>query len=523
MSFIVTPIPGTPPALRAKILDEDFVPYVKDVFAKDPKLRSAMLTVAQYWADEADDAVHATVLFSQRSTPIWPHPCRWDDDDREGPSFDPTEVCSSCGERLGWMPFDDNGGAIPAFQSCCREDASQESTTSEAYLPYAVARRADDGGVSVEIVGGPVRGWLDTAEEGTPPAPAPPRHDAQTEALLAHVYDARDDDGPRQVLADHLQHHGDPRGEYVALALAAHAPSRRGEIDARARELLARHARAWLGPIADVAALERVVFDRGFVRGVAVHLADAAVAERVLAAPEWGTVEELRFLPQSVQALSRAMRSLRDVGPLDAAGLEALLATGRSLPIERAHVVLADDAMARRLDALDLPSLRALVVGTTRSGPGTTMRRMRNPFTGQEMDVPMDSPSAADLSPSVLAPLLRARAFARLEELVLVSVAPSTVSAWLSRPADARPRSIAFTGASPTFEPAGFRVCVREGVASIDMPSFGEVDVDALAGVLRALPSGVRAVMRATRWYEPTPADAEFVARAAARPVDLAS
>src|SRR6185295_17168884 len=106
-------------------------------------------------------------------------------------------------------------------------------------------------------------------------------------------------------------------------AAAATAPEKRAELHARASELEARHAVEWLGPIGDVVPPEHVVFDRGLVKKVAAHL-DGTTGARVLDAPEWGSVEELFFLPQSAQRFSSAMKALRVVGPLDATGLAAL-------------------------------------------------------------------------------------------------------------------------------------------------------------------------------------------------------
>jgi uncharacterized protein (TIGR02996 family) len=505
---------------RARIVGEDFVPYVKSVFEKHGELRSALLTVAQYWADEADDAVHATIVFSTRATPLWPHWCSWGDDDEDtSTSLDPAEQCSSCGD-YGWMPFDDNGSAIGPFQSCCREDASQDSPTAEAYLPYAVARRRGSE-IDVEIVGGPVRAWLDAPE--TPSRTASRADDAKTRALFDLVYAAPADDGPRQVLADWLVEKDDPLGAFITTSFAAaHAPNR-DELLARARELEKTHAGSWLGPLADVAPRERASFARGFPHAIAIHVGDDDAVARVADAREWGTIAELRFLPQSKQWLSSAMGALRDVGPLDATGLTALRRVGPKLAIERAHVVVANEAMLGELASLHVPSLRGLTIGSTHGGPGTVTRRGRNPFTGEEVELRADSPAGVRLDPELLAPLRRSPSYARLDELVLASTVPQTVTAWLALPPAERPRTIAFTSVSPSFEPAGFRVRVTGDVATVDLPALGgDLGVTGLAEILSALPSKTRIELRPSRWFDPTDADAALLANAASRTIAVA-
>src|SRR5262245_36768489 len=78
-----------------------------------------------------------------------------------------------------------------------------------------------------------------------------------TSTLLRLLADARanpEDDGPRLVLADWLEEHGDPRGEFVRLQVnlaklepddPAAAPAQRCH-----DELQQRYEPAWLGPLA---------------------------------------------------------------------------------------------------------------------------------------------------------------------------------------------------------------------------------------------------------------------------------
>lgn len=55
--------------LREAWIRDGFVPTVASVFAKYPTLRSATMLVAQYWSDEAEDAVHYALVYSVLDTP----------------------------------------------------------------------------------------------------------------------------------------------------------------------------------------------------------------------------------------------------------------------------------------------------------------------------------------------------------------------------------------------------------------------------------------------------------------------
>ena len=143
--------------------------------------------------------------------------------------------------------------------------------------------------------------------DAIPAAPKPviPASNAGAEPeLLAQIYAAPADDHPREVYADWLQERGDPRGDFIALQLAR----LRGEpIDeAREKQLLAKHAVAWLGPLAAKLTKASVVFERGFVATGSIK-DKAAIDDE----PAWATVRELadlrdHHIPQ-LAALRRPM------------------------------------------------------------------------------------------------------------------------------------------------------------------------------------------------------------------------
>jgi hypothetical protein len=137
--------------LREKLIATHIFPQVKVAFAKYEQLNSAMLLVAQYWADEANDAVHYEVVFSVLPTPMLPTQL---EDDSEAEAVDPInlpelpthwEVLSTldlnANENKYGRWWDSNGEAIPAFAAFCKEYASQEMDWLEGYSSYAVFRR----------------------------------------------------------------------------------------------------------------------------------------------------------------------------------------------------------------------------------------------------------------------------------------------------------------------------------------------------------------------------------------------
>jgi hypothetical protein len=154
--------------LREKIISSEIVPKIKVVFDKYPQLRSAMLLVAQYWDDEADDAVHYEIVFSVLPTPALGIKLVENDDYDE---YDPVNlpglpslyrISSEAyhkveDEEYAWR---DNGNAVATFAAYCKEGCHQEMDYLEAYTPYAVFRWKE-ADIEIEVVGTMLRPWLD--------------------------------------------------------------------------------------------------------------------------------------------------------------------------------------------------------------------------------------------------------------------------------------------------------------------------------------------------------------------------
>jgi uncharacterized protein (TIGR02996 family) len=182
------------------------------------------------------------------------------------------------------------------------------------------------------------------------------------EALLAAIYDAPDDDGPRLVYADYLTEKGDPRGEFIALQI-------RGGDPKREKELIKKHGAGWLGPLAPVLLKEGIEFRRGFVAAARARFGDERRARQYGTLPAWATVEKLSHgvpgaIPRGQEAflwwIHPAMTSLRDVG-IAGAPLDALLGAEKPWKIERLGISVEDPDRLRAIaDSDRLPKLVAL-------------------------------------------------------------------------------------------------------------------------------------------------------------------
>jgi hypothetical protein len=194
--------PAETARLRDRVLREDIAPVIRSAFHAHPALRSATLLVAQYWCDEADDAVHCDLIFSELDTPdteaAYRARRRRDGDEDTSPAtgwrrwfswlglrsdtatsmdgspmgaapFDVVNLPSESDDTLSdeleqkytWqLPWDSNDESISLFAAFCLEGCHQEMRAGEAYTPYAIFRRKDDE-VDIEVVGVMTRPWLD--------------------------------------------------------------------------------------------------------------------------------------------------------------------------------------------------------------------------------------------------------------------------------------------------------------------------------------------------------------------------
>lgn len=232
-------------------------------------------------------------------------------------------------------------------------------------------------------------------------APAP-RRSATVD--FAAVYVSPHDDAPRLVLADALLERGDPRGEYLSLALREEKTSAEKK---RESALLKTHAKSWLAPFGTSLGAT-VTWRRGFPAEGTVKFRDGADVKKYGALPEWATFESLTWtLPRSPEHtaaagfIGPAFRHLRRAADVH---LPHLLEGSWALTWVRGAAGSAD-ALAALLTHPGLSRLEALHL----TDPGFTAEWLARPKRWgavQELGVATNYPAlllhvlaAADASP----------------------------------------------------------------------------------------------------------------------------
>jgi hypothetical protein len=157
--------------MRRTYIDWHFLPTARELFRGRPDVDTVFLACAQYWNDEALDAVHL------REEPAQPGVHTWEEwlaqerglDVQDHPAWRAhwerrealRDAWKGAREAAG-VPDDymDNGDLIPAFAAYCREGCHQELAVWDAYALYATARRVP-GGVALEVSGVEVQPWAE--------------------------------------------------------------------------------------------------------------------------------------------------------------------------------------------------------------------------------------------------------------------------------------------------------------------------------------------------------------------------
>jgi hypothetical protein len=160
-------------ALREGFARDYLVPLARALFELEPRCQSMLVTVGQYWCDEATDAVHCHQIACLDRDPEWPaaaqaRPGALGDPDPElftqhdGEPWDLQMVQDVLLEKASEKAFgkrwastlDDNTDMIVAFASYCKEVSDQEQPDWVSHVPYAVVRRPEAGGEpKLEVIG----------------------------------------------------------------------------------------------------------------------------------------------------------------------------------------------------------------------------------------------------------------------------------------------------------------------------------------------------------------------------------
>lgn len=138
--------PGEADVARRQYIRTHLLPLVLQYFQTHNLLRSATLCVAQYWADEADDAVHGTLVVSELPEPTMKG-VSWGNESGTDANLPNTRIEGEYGESgsaisLWNAHWDDNGGAIPLWAAYAPEEGHQEySHLDEVYSPAVMVCR----------------------------------------------------------------------------------------------------------------------------------------------------------------------------------------------------------------------------------------------------------------------------------------------------------------------------------------------------------------------------------------------
>lgn len=174
--------------MRRQLIEEYYLPVAEHVLQKDDRVDAVMLCFAQYWDDEADDAVHARLLpladrrltfreaYTWKNLPFildedllddeaWDEDTEQRDDHREW--IDVFELLYESAKEIfeGWSHWD-NDLLITAFASFTKEGSDQDMHEVEAFTPYALFVRAPTGGAHCQIVGELLRPHLEDKPGG---------------------------------------------------------------------------------------------------------------------------------------------------------------------------------------------------------------------------------------------------------------------------------------------------------------------------------------------------------------------
>lgn len=164
--------------LRQSFEQEYALPLARAIFELEPRCQSVLVTVGQYWCDEATDAVHSELFACAERDPTWPlaaqaHPGALGDPAALAETLQEDAKSEACpadlreiqyglledarmrafGEKY-YCVLDDNSDMIVAFASYCREVSDQEQPSWRSHTPYGLIRRPLAGEpASFEVIG----------------------------------------------------------------------------------------------------------------------------------------------------------------------------------------------------------------------------------------------------------------------------------------------------------------------------------------------------------------------------------
>jgi hypothetical protein len=161
-------------ALRREWVRDHLLPALRPLFARLPALRSACVLVAQYWDDEANDAVHCRIVVSELETPDLAAASRAEvePDDGDPVNLPTLHALALWDDRLEFrasavtpytlkIPWSDNNDAISLWAAYAPDGGSQLADGLEAYAPALLITRDDDDDLVTHESWPMRRPWLD--------------------------------------------------------------------------------------------------------------------------------------------------------------------------------------------------------------------------------------------------------------------------------------------------------------------------------------------------------------------------
>jgi len=113
-------------------------PLARRIFESDPKIKGIFVGFAQYWDDEADDAVHDVFVLLSDPKLTWAE--AFTEKNECGNRYEDTRFkeinLSLFGNEL--PHYWDNSDLIMAFGAYTKEGSSQNQDTVDAYTPFAL-------------------------------------------------------------------------------------------------------------------------------------------------------------------------------------------------------------------------------------------------------------------------------------------------------------------------------------------------------------------------------------------------
>ena len=148
-------------AMRSELIDVECANHVAAVFEAHPILQSALLLVAQYWNDNANDEVLLDWRFSMHETPSM-EPATWFNWYSSAEGRTDPDLPSHLNQfkfETDFLLFPGWDKTVPALAAFCLEGGDQ-NYPEQSFAPLAIYRKSPTG-VAVEMVGEMHRPWLD--------------------------------------------------------------------------------------------------------------------------------------------------------------------------------------------------------------------------------------------------------------------------------------------------------------------------------------------------------------------------